>query len=152
MGLPAAVARHERAPLWPRAGGGRVEIGEKLGWSTSKVKQHSALLGNVVTKTLEIARNHQEGRVTDEVTTVTFTERWFRDSGLYDLDREGTSSWAESGEGEPKRYRVAYPILPRARHRIGAVLGPRTAPRNLLPGRGWAHHFSLCRASETAEI
>jgi hypothetical protein len=81
------------------------EIGEKLGWGISKVKQHSALLGSVVTKTLEIARNHQEGRVTDEVTTVTFTERWFRDSGLYELDREGTSAWLLRGG-------------------IGAVLGP----------------------------
>lgn len=56
-------------------------------WSESKVKQYSALLNNVVTDVLDTAREHQEGRVTDEVTDVTFefTEWWFRNSGLYDL-------------------------------------------------------------------
>jgi len=63
------------------------EIAGVLGWSVSKVKQYSALLSNVVTDVLEFCKKHQEGRVTDKVTMVTFnfTERWFRDSGIYDL-------------------------------------------------------------------
>ena len=37
-----------------------------------------------------MARQHQEGRVTDEVTSVThdFTEGWFRNSGIYGLHSE----------------------------------------------------------------
>jgi hypothetical protein len=63
------------------------KIGEKIGWSTEKVKQHSALLTSIVTKVLQLALAHQQGRVTEEVTTVTFdfTEGWFRNSGLYEL-------------------------------------------------------------------
>ena len=49
-------------------------------WSRSKVKQYSALLINIkVTPILDIARKHQEDRVTKDVTGVTFnfTEYWF---------------------------------------------------------------------------
>lgn len=64
----------------------QAEIGERVGWSESKVKQYSALLTSVVTNVLDIAKQHQLGRVTEEVTTGNnFTERWFRDSGLYAL-------------------------------------------------------------------
>ena len=35
----------------------------------------------VVTDVLDLAKKHQTGRVTEKVTNVTFTERWFRDSG-----------------------------------------------------------------------
>ena len=59
----------------------QAEIAERLGWSESKVKQYSALLGKVVTGVLELAQSHQEGRVTSEVTSVTFSEYWFRTSG-----------------------------------------------------------------------
>lgn len=62
------------------------EIGDVLGWSRDKVAKHSRLLKNVVPNALGIARSHQEGRGTDDVPVGTFTERWFRDSGLYDLD------------------------------------------------------------------
>ena len=82
------------------------EIGEKLGWSTSKVKKHSALLSNVVPKVLEIAKAHQEGRVTEEVPSGTFTEGWFRDSGLYELSREGTTSYQREDEGSPVHVQV----------------------------------------------
>ena len=74
----------------------QAEIAKRLGWSESKVKQYSALLSRIVTDVLEFARSHQEGRVTDEVTSVTFTEYWFRTSGLYDLNRDVdafTRSW-----------------------------------------------------------
>jgi predicted transcriptional regulator len=63
------------------------QIGERIGWSENKVKQYSAVLNNVVTQVLDLAREYQEGRVTDKVTNVTFnfTEGWFRNSGLYEL-------------------------------------------------------------------
>ena len=67
------------------------EIGEKIGWSRSKVKQYSALLINIkVTQVLDIARKHQKDRVTKEVTDVTFnfTEGWFRKSKIYDLNKD----------------------------------------------------------------
>jgi len=66
------------------------EIGDKLGWTTSKVKQYSATLSKIVTQVLEFCKQHQKGRVTEKVTNVTFdfTEGWFRNSGLYDLNKE----------------------------------------------------------------
>jgi hypothetical protein len=64
------------------------KIGEHLGQSESWVKQYSALLSNIVTKIIEMAKLHQKGRVTNMVTDVTFnfTEGWFRDSGFYTID------------------------------------------------------------------
>jgi len=66
------------------------QIGDRIGWSENKVKQYSAVLNNVVTQVLDLAREYQEGRVTDKVTNVTFnfTEGWFRNSGLYELYQE----------------------------------------------------------------
>ena len=49
------------------------------------ISQYAMLQDKVVTRVLDLARRHQTGRVTENVTSVTFTERWFRDSGLYDL-------------------------------------------------------------------
>jgi hypothetical protein len=46
------------------------------------------LLNSIVTDVLGLAKKHQTGRVTENVTNVTFTEGWFRDSGLYDLQPE----------------------------------------------------------------
>jgi len=48
------------------------QIGKRIGWSENKVKQYSAVLNNVVTQVLDLAREYQEGRVTDKVTNVTF--------------------------------------------------------------------------------
>ncbi|MDN6290945.1 MAG: ParB N-terminal domain-containing protein [Tetragenococcus koreensis] len=64
------------------------EIADKIGWSVNKVKQYFVLLNEIVTQVLGKAKSRQKGRVTDEVTNVTFnfTEGWFRSSGLYDLD------------------------------------------------------------------
>jgi DNA modification methylase len=80
----------------------QAEIAERLGWSESKVKQYSALLSKIVTDVLELACSHQNGRVTSEVTSVTFTEGWFRTSGLYNLNRDGVEQYALPGEDEPK--------------------------------------------------
>jgi transcriptional regulator with XRE-family HTH domain len=60
------------------------EIGNKIGWSRSKVAQYIRLLNEIVTQVLDIARKHQKGRVTKDVTHVTFnfTEGWFRTVGI----------------------------------------------------------------------
>jgi site-specific DNA-methyltransferase (adenine-specific) len=62
-------------------------IGDRIGWSEGAVKQYSVLLNKIVTQVLELAKDHQEGRVTEKVTNVTFTftEGWFRASGIYEL-------------------------------------------------------------------
>ena len=59
----------------------QADIGEKIGWSRDLVARYTGLIGKVVTRVLDLARRHQTGRVTENVTTVTFTEGWFRDSG-----------------------------------------------------------------------
>lgn len=66
------------------------QIGQSIGWSEVQVKQYSRLLGNVVTEVREVARQHQAEDVTTGVTSVTFafTEGWFRNSGIYDLEPE----------------------------------------------------------------
>jgi DNA modification methylase/DNA-binding transcriptional MerR regulator len=62
------------------------EIAAKVdGWSESMVMQHSSLLSNTLTQVRELARQHQEGRVSNGLTSVSFTEGWFRTSGLYEL-------------------------------------------------------------------
>ena len=66
------------------------EIADKIGWSVNKVKQYFVLLNEIVTRVLDKAKLHQKGRVTVEVTNATFnfTEGWFRNSGLYDLNEK----------------------------------------------------------------
>lgn len=63
------------------------KIAEKMGWSEGRIKQYSMVIRNIVTTVLDLVKKHQEGRVTEKDTVVTFkfTERWFRDSGLYKL-------------------------------------------------------------------
>ena len=47
------------------------------------------LQDKVATSVLDLAKERQEGRVADIATTGNnFTERWFRDSGLYDLEEK----------------------------------------------------------------
>jgi predicted XRE-type DNA-binding protein len=68
-------------------------IGDEMGWSRSKVKQHVAVIDQVGTDVLDLARRHQEGRVPSHGTGVPsteWTEYWFRSIGkddysLYDL-------------------------------------------------------------------
>jgi len=71
----------------------QAEMAEKLGkdWSRSKVADHTSLLNNVVAEVLEIAKSHQEGRATGDVASETFTEFWFRKSGLYDPSKKSIS-------------------------------------------------------------
>ena len=66
------------------------EIGGKIGWSESQIKQYSMLLNKIVTQVLDLSKKHQEERVTEKVTQVTFnfSEFWFRTSGLYDLNEK----------------------------------------------------------------
>ena len=59
----------------------QADIGEKIGWSRDLVARYTGLIGKVVTRVLDLARRHQTGRVAENVTSVTFTEGWFRDSG-----------------------------------------------------------------------
>jgi len=59
----------------------QAEIGEKIGWSTTKVKDYSRLLTTVVAEVLSMAKTHEQGRATKKVATATFTEGWFRNSG-----------------------------------------------------------------------
>ena len=50
-----------------------------------EVAQHGRLLVNIVPGVLEFSRRAQDSVGTQNVPMGTFTGRWFRDSGLYDL-------------------------------------------------------------------
>lgn len=71
-------------------------IAETMGdeWSRSNVQNHVRVLNKVDTEILHLARGHQEGRVSDNDTEVSFnfTERWFRNSGLYDIQTDPTAT------------------------------------------------------------
>lgn len=66
------------------------EIGERIGWARTKVANHLQFISEIVTPVLDISKHHQKGRVTSDVTNVTFnfTEGWFRNSGLYNLSEK----------------------------------------------------------------
>lgn len=82
------------------------EIGGRIGWSRGTISQHQMLLDKVATDILDFARQHQEGRVADSATSVAnFTEGWFRNSGLYDLQEEFQAKffeWFEEKKFVPK--------------------------------------------------
>lgn len=63
------------------------KIGTRIGMSEDMIKKYNKILSSIVTPVLDFAKQFQNGRVTKEVTNVTFnfTEGWFRSSGLYDL-------------------------------------------------------------------
>ena len=63
----------------------QAEIGEKIGWSRTKVADYARLIENTVANVLELAKVYQSGRTTENVAIATFTEGWFRNSGLYAL-------------------------------------------------------------------
>lgn len=65
----------------------QAKIGERIGWSENIVKRYCVLIDKIVPEVLEITKGIQNGRGTEKVPmgTFDFTERWFRDSGLYDL-------------------------------------------------------------------
>ena len=62
-----------------------VEIADKLGWSPQKVSDYNNVLEKLSATVLEIAKEHQNGRAEKKSAMADFTERWFRDSGLYAL-------------------------------------------------------------------
>jgi DNA modification methylase len=64
------------------------EIGDKIGWSRSKVGDYQRILNETVAKVLDFCKDHQKDRETKKVSDATFdfTEGWFRSSGLYDLN------------------------------------------------------------------
>jgi len=64
------------------------EIGDKIGFDRNVIAGYVRLLDNVVAQVLEKTKEHQVGRVTGDVAIATknFTEGWFRNSGLYDLE------------------------------------------------------------------
>ncbi|MBT9260214.1 MAG: hypothetical protein KM310_10785 [Clostridiales bacterium] len=74
---------------WFRAKGlTQAQIGERIGWSREAVENYNRLTDQVGAGVLDLARRHQEGRVPmngTDVPTFTFTEWWFRTSGLYEL-------------------------------------------------------------------
>ena len=80
-----------------RDGHTQAEIGEKLGWSRGEVSNYARLL-DVATEVLEMAREHQAGRVAGDATdvaTFNFTEGWFRNSGIYNLNDERQMQFME---------------------------------------------------------
>jgi len=74
------------------------KIGERIGWSREKVRNHVTLRSQIGTEILIFAKTFQEGRVPNfgtfepknerGVNTFDFTEGWFRNSGLYELTAE----------------------------------------------------------------
>ena len=64
------------------------EIANKLGWNEVKCKKYSAVLTNISSQFLQTANNQQKVMGTENSSQGTYTERWFRDSGLYDLSEE----------------------------------------------------------------
>jgi len=54
------------------------------------VNHYIRLLEKVDTRILDLAKQYQKGRVSASDTAVSFefTERWFRDSGIYEISPE----------------------------------------------------------------
>ena len=74
------------------------KIGERIGWSREKVKDHVTLRSKIGAEILILAKTFQAGRAPSNganapknergVTTCDFTEGWFRTSGLYELEAD----------------------------------------------------------------
>ena len=74
------------------------KIGEVVGWRREKVNRYETTRSQIVPKILLFAKTFQKGRGTQnvpngtknelEVNTFDFTEGWFRNSGLYELNAE----------------------------------------------------------------
>ena len=64
------------------------QIGGILGWSESKINNHSVIINEILTEVLIFAKQYQINRVSEKLTFVSFnfTEGWFRTSGLYNLN------------------------------------------------------------------
>jgi len=67
----------------------QAEIGESIGWSQQKVADYYKTTTHITADVLKMAKEHQSGRaVENTATAVNFTEGWFRNSGLYELEPE----------------------------------------------------------------
>ena len=66
------------------------EIGDKIGWSRKRVADYYRLIEAVVPHVIEKSKSVQCGRGSNDVPngTSNFTEGWFRNSGLYDLNEK----------------------------------------------------------------
>jgi site-specific DNA-methyltransferase (adenine-specific) len=67
----------------------QAQIGERVGWSRERVKDHVIVLDKIGAQVLDLAKAHQEGRAPTNgasAPTFPFSEGWFRSSGLYDLN------------------------------------------------------------------
>ena len=66
------------------------EIADKIGWGKNKVSYYNQLLENVSPKILKVVKKHQLGRGERNSPNgeFDFTEGWFRNSGLYDLNEK----------------------------------------------------------------
>lgn len=65
------------------------EIAEQLSWSKQKVSDYNNV-NDLSAVILELAKGHQKGRADSESANAyfNFTEGWFRNSGLYDLNEK----------------------------------------------------------------
>ena len=61
------------------------EIGEKIGWSRTKIADYQRINEKIVAEVVNLCKSHQNGRATNDVAIATFdfTEGWFRNSGLF---------------------------------------------------------------------
>ncbi len=67
------------------------DIGKRIGWSRDNVKNYQRIIDRIGTRILGLTKNHQKDRVPingTNVPTHNFTEGWFRNSGLYDLQEK----------------------------------------------------------------
>ncbi|MFL2129580.1 hypothetical protein, partial [Ruoffia sp. FAM 26255] len=64
------------------------DIADRLNWSAQNVSNYNNVFTRISTQVLEKAKHHQKGRVDNKSTVVDFTEGWFRNSGLYDLNEK----------------------------------------------------------------
>ena len=64
------------------------QIGEVLGVTRVIVSQFIVLINKIATNIIDLCKNYQIGRVANNATNVAnnFTEGWFRNSGLYNLN------------------------------------------------------------------
>lgn len=75
----------------------QAEIGEKIGKSRKWVSDYIRLLDGIAPSIFLLVRSHQDGRGADNAPNgYNFTERWFRDSGLYDLEEKYQISLMEN--------------------------------------------------------
>ena len=61
------------------------DIGEKIGWGNTQVSNYNNL-NKISTQVLELAKQHQKGRVKSDSTNVNFTEGWFRNNERIQAD------------------------------------------------------------------